>query len=99
MNLWSHVGVGCHLMALALFLSGVMSWHTWSANVHITDMWMPLGTISIDIWNLERRTAPLGDHDAGPWVVGIALIVGALLVWRQCEMWRHAGAAWRGPPA
>lgn len=98
MNLWPHVGVGCHLMALALFLSGVMSWHTWSASVRITDMWFHLGTISIDIWGLEQRMAPFGDHDAAPWIVGTVLVIGALLVWRQCEAWRRAGGVRRRPP-
>lgn len=86
-------------MGLVLFLSGVMSWHRWSANVHITDMWLRLGTISIDIWGLEQHPSPFGDHDASPWILGTALAIGALWVWRQCEIWRRAGEARREPTA
>lgn len=90
------VGIGtCNIMALALFFAGLLSWYDWSANVHITGLLAPMFTFSMEIWDLEQRTAALGGHDISPWLVGILLMAVGVLLWRQCWMWRR-GPARRG---
>lgn len=92
-------------MGPALFLAGLMSWYGWSANVRITGMRLPTGTLSIDIWGIGQRAPALGGPESGPWMVGILLMAGGLALWRKCEAWGNAGGGlarirppWRPPP-
>lgn len=90
MTQWPSVGIGaCNIMALALFFAGLLSWYDWSANVHITGLLAPMFTFSMEIWDLEQRTATLGGHYTSPWLAGIPLMAVAVLLWRQCEARRH----------
>jgi len=77
-------------MAFALFISGIMSWYTWRADIHIADMQLPFGVFSADILVMEQRPLTLGGVEVSLWIIGILLVAGSVWLWKKCSEWTNA---------